>query len=78
MQTYSLCPDQPALLASCVCSKNQNSLVASQIINSSVKSACSSHTEDIGSAQAVLAGYCGMAAGTTSFPEPQNPPGDST
>ncbi|KAI0830402.1 hypothetical protein F5Y06DRAFT_282221 [Hypoxylon sp. FL0890] len=76
--TYDLCPAEPSLLATCVCSKNQNSLLASQRINTSVKYSCSSHTADIESAQAVFAGYCGLVNGTTSFPTTSDPPGDMT
>ncbi|KAI1387936.1 uncharacterized protein F4822DRAFT_408032 [Hypoxylon trugodes] len=76
--TYDLCPAEPSLLATCVCGKNQNSLRASQSINTSVKSSCSSHTADIESAQAVFAAYCGLVDGTTSFPTTSDPPGDMT
>ncbi|KAI1097544.1 hypothetical protein F4804DRAFT_347096 [Jackrogersella minutella] len=76
--TYALCPAEPSLLATCVCNKNQNSLLASQGINTSVKYSCSSHTADIDSAQAVFAGYCGLVEGTTSFPTTSDPPGDMT
>ncbi|KAF8859355.1 hypothetical protein BDZ45DRAFT_742392 [Acephala macrosclerotiorum] len=78
--TNSICPTGgPSALASCVCSKNQNSLAASESINSEIKFTCgSTHTEDITSAQAVLAGYCGLANGTTSFPTPSYLPGDVT
>ncbi|KXJ88539.1 hypothetical protein Micbo1qcDRAFT_235844 [Microdochium bolleyi] len=68
----------PALLQSCVCSKNQNSLRVSQVINSSVKYSCSPITADISAAQGVFAGYCGLGAGTTSFPTAAPPPGDMT
>ena len=77
MQTYDRCPSDAPALASCACSKNQNSLVVSQIINSSAKSECSGHTADISSAQAMFAAYCAMNAGTTKLPTPSNPPGDS-
>ncbi|KAI1656384.1 hypothetical protein F4813DRAFT_364204 [Daldinia decipiens] len=76
--TYDLCPAEPSLLATCVCNKNQNSLLASQGINKSVKSSCSSHVEDIDSAQAVFSGYCGLIKGTSSFPTTSDPPGDMT
>ncbi|KAL7622483.1 hypothetical protein AAE478_007989 [Parahypoxylon ruwenzoriense] len=76
--TYDLCPEEPSLLATCVCNKNQNSLLASQRINTSVKYSCSSRTVDIESAQAVFAGYCGLVEGTTSFPTTSDPPGDMT
>lgn len=63
------CPPGASALASCACSKNQNSLAASGRINSEVRYSCgTTNTEDITSAQAVFAGYCGMAAGKTSFP----------
>ncbi|KAI1768619.1 hypothetical protein GGR53DRAFT_517776 [Hypoxylon sp. FL1150] len=76
--TYDLCNAEPSLLATCVCSKNQNSLLASQGINTSVKYSCSSHTADIESAQAVFAGYCSLVEGTTSFPSTSEHPGDIT
>ncbi|KAI0593550.1 hypothetical protein F4775DRAFT_577532 [Biscogniauxia sp. FL1348] len=76
--TWDLCPEEPTLLAPCVCTKNQNSLLVSQKINSSVKYACSSHTMDIASAQALFSGYCGLGNGTSSFPETTDPPGDMT
>ncbi|KAI1806248.1 hypothetical protein F4811DRAFT_511208 [Daldinia bambusicola] len=76
--TYDLCPADPSLLATCVCDKNQNSLLASQGINKSVKSSCSSHVEDIDSAQAVFSGYCGLVKGTSLFPTTSDPPGDMT
>ncbi|RYO91488.1 hypothetical protein DL762_002214 [Monosporascus cannonballus] len=75
--TYSLCPTDASHLATCACNKNQNSLVISQGINTSVKYYCS-HTADISSAQAVFAGYCGLNNGTSSFPQPSGPPGDMT
>ncbi|KAI8631233.1 hypothetical protein F5Y19DRAFT_24927 [Xylariaceae sp. FL1651] len=78
IMTYDRCPQDPSLLATCACKKNQNSLWASAQINTSVKYSCSSHTEDIASAQAVFAGYCGLVDGTTSFPETTDPPGDMT
>ncbi|CAI4217718.1 unnamed protein product [Parascedosporium putredinis] len=70
--TYDICPEPPSLLAPCICGKNQNSLRASQTISSSVKYSCSNN-EDITSAQAFLAAYCAMTAGTTSFPAPSSP-----
>ncbi|KAJ4293857.1 hypothetical protein N0V88_005371 [Collariella sp. IMI 366227] len=72
----SRCPTQLPALASCACFKNQNSLVVSQVINTSAKSSCSGHMEDVSSAQAMFAAYCLMNNGTTSFPVPTNPPGD--
>ncbi|KAK4034595.1 hypothetical protein C8A01DRAFT_38951 [Parachaetomium inaequale] len=76
--TYDHCPTDAPALASCACKKNQNSLVVSQIINSSAKSSCSGHSADITSAQAMFAAYCAMNDGTTSFPVPSKPPGDMT
>ncbi|KAI0898839.1 hypothetical protein F4806DRAFT_315451 [Annulohypoxylon nitens] len=76
--TYDLCNAEASLLATCACDKNQNSLRISRGINTSVKYSCSSHTADIDSAQAVFAGYCGLVAGTSSFPKTSNPPGDMT
>ncbi|KAI1490516.1 hypothetical protein F5X96DRAFT_679049 [Biscogniauxia mediterranea] len=78
LSTWDLCPAEPTLLAPCVCSRNQNSLLVSQEINSSVKYACSSHTIDVESAQALFSGYCGLGNGTSSFPETTDPPGDMT
>lgn len=75
--TYELCPPDAANLATCVCQKNQNSLVVSQSINLQVGEACSSHTADIASAQAFFSAYCKLNAGTSSFPSASNPPGDS-
>ncbi|KAB5566538.1 hypothetical protein GE09DRAFT_738419 [Coniochaeta sp. 2T2.1] len=74
--TYDLCPPDATALASCACNKNQNSLKVSQLINSSARYSCTSHTADISSAQAIFAAYCAMNDGTTSFPTPTNPPGD--
>jgi hypothetical protein len=69
--TNTDCPPAPSALASCACSKNQNSLAASESINNQVFYSCgSTHTEDLTSAQAVFAGYCGLNAGTTNFPTP--------
>ncbi|KAE8442365.1 hypothetical protein EG329_003436 [Mollisiaceae sp. DMI_Dod_QoI] len=66
----------PSALASCVCTKNQNSLAASESLNTQIKYSCgSTHSADITSAQAVLAGYCGLANGTSSFPTPSYLPG---
>ncbi|KAJ1328097.1 cell wall integrity and stress response component [Microdochium nivale] len=76
--TNDLCPNDPALLQSCVCTKNQNSLRVSQDINASVKYSCDPITADISVAQGVFAGYCGLGAGTTSFPTFAPPPGDMT
>ncbi|KAK4107977.1 hypothetical protein N656DRAFT_718965 [Canariomyces notabilis] len=76
--TYARCPPEAPALASCACSKNQNSLLVSQLINSSVKYSCSSIAADVSSAHAMFAAYCAMNNGTTSFPKPSNPPGDMT
>lgn len=75
--TNSICPTgNPSALASCVCSKDQNSLAASESLGSQIRETCgSTHTEDMTSAQAVLAGYCGLANGTTSFQTPSYLPG---
>jgi hypothetical protein len=75
--TSSLCPDAPSALASCACTKNQNSLAISGWINNMVFETCGkTHTEDVTSAQAVFAGYCGLGAGTASFPTPSALPGN--
>ena len=77
--TNTDCPAGPSALASCACSKNQNSLAASESINSQVIASCgSTHTEDITSAQAVFAGYCGLNQGTSNFPAPSALPGSLT
>ncbi len=67
--TESKCPGGQSALESCACTKDQNSLAVSESINSQVAIYCSSTaSEDITSAQGVFAGYCGLAAGTSSFP----------
>ncbi|KAK3316298.1 hypothetical protein B0H66DRAFT_290483 [Apodospora peruviana] len=76
--SYDNCPSDAPLLATCVCNKNQNSLVVSQIINTSAKYSCSGHTADISSAQAMFRAYCNLNNGTSSFPPPALPPGDMT
>ncbi|KAK4145278.1 uncharacterized protein C8A04DRAFT_27038 [Dichotomopilus funicola] len=76
--TYELCQSDAPALASCACNKNQNSLVVSQIINSSVKYSCSGHLADVTSAQEMFSAYCAMNDGTTKFPTPSDPPGDMT
>ncbi|KFX96463.1 hypothetical protein V490_03347 [Pseudogymnoascus sp. VKM F-3557] len=77
--TNSKCPEGPSALNSCVCSKNQNSFAASSTLVSSVQYSCgSTHTADISSAQAVLAGYCKLGAGITSFPVPSTAVGQMT
>lgn len=50
----------------------------SQLINTNVRTACSSMTADLSSAQAFFAAYCNMLNGTSSFPTASSPPGDST
>ena len=65
------------MLAPCACGRNQNSLRLSQSIHSSVFESCSSNTADASSADAFFAAYCNMNKGTTAFPTPGNPPGDS-
>lgn len=75
---YYNCPSDAPLLASCACSKNQNSLVVSQIINTSARSSCSGHTADVSSAQAFFKAYCALNSGTSSFPSAADPPGDMT
>ncbi|KAK4166352.1 hypothetical protein QBC43DRAFT_16546 [Cladorrhinum sp. PSN259] len=74
--TYDKCPDEPGALASCACLKNQNSLLVSQIINTSAKYHCSGHTADVSSAQAMFAAYCQLNSGTSNFPAASKPPGD--
>lgn len=77
--TYALCPEGPSELNSCVCTKNQNSFVASSSLVSAVQYTCgSTHSADISSAQAVLAGYCKLGSGVTSFPLPSNAVGKMT
>ncbi|KFY41720.1 hypothetical protein V494_02826 [Pseudogymnoascus sp. VKM F-4513 (FW-928)] len=73
------CPEGPSALNSCVCTKNQNSIAASSTVNSAVQYTCGrTHTADVSSAQAVLAGYCKLGAGVTSFPVPSSPVGKMT
>ncbi|SPQ26936.1 cbddf3d4-5658-4a1e-a938-51918f1b561a [Thermothielavioides terrestris] len=76
--TYTYCPSDAPALASCACLKNQNSVAVSRIIYTSVKEYCAGHTADISSAEAMFAAYCAMNNGTSSFPQPSNPPGDMT
>jgi hypothetical protein len=72
----SLCPADAAGLQSCACTKNQNSLAASQSINSQVGGYCgSTRSADKASAQAMFAGYCGLGNGTSVFPTPSFLPG---
>ncbi|RDL36541.1 uncharacterized protein BP5553_05893 [Venustampulla echinocandica] len=71
----SKCPAEASGLQSCACTKDQNSVAASQSINSQVKYYCgSTHTEDITSALGVFAGYCGLPS-TSNFPSASNLPG---
>ncbi|KAH7630224.1 hypothetical protein B0T09DRAFT_144592 [Sordaria sp. MPI-SDFR-AT-0083] len=72
------CPSDLAAYATCACQKNQNSLLASQLINSSVKYYCESHTADVSSAQGMWSAWCKLNDGTSAFPKPSNPPGDMT
>lgn len=73
------CPPGASALASCACTKNQNSLAASESINSQIYEYCgSTHTEDVTSAQAVFAGYCNLGNGITSFPVATPLAGDVT
>ncbi|KAK3401953.1 hypothetical protein B0T20DRAFT_127111 [Sordaria brevicollis] len=72
------CPTDLAAYATCACKKNQNSLLASQLINSSVKYYCKEHTADVTSAQGMFSAWCKMNDGTSAFPKPSNPPGDMT
>lgn len=71
------CPSDLAAYATCACEKNQNSLLASQLINSSVKYYCEGHTADVSSAQGMWSAWCKLNEGTSAFPKPSNPPGDS-
>lgn len=77
VQTYKYCPADTPDLATCMCQKQQNSLMISQLINTGVGEACSSLTVDISSAQAFFSAYCNLLSGTSSFPTASNPPGDS-
>jgi hypothetical protein len=71
-----LCPSDAAGLQSCACTKNQNSLAASQSINSQIGYYCgSTRSADKASAQAMFAGYCGLGNGTSVFPTPSYLPG---
>ena len=69
--TYNKCPGAASALVSCACLKNQNSLLVSGDINKSVFSSCgTTHSQDVASAHAVFAGYCGLNNGTSNFPTP--------
>jgi hypothetical protein len=73
------CPPAASALVSCACLKNQNSLLVSENINTQVLNSCAStHTQDVSSAQAVFAGYCGLNNGTSSFPTISQLPGSLT
>ena len=77
--TRTDCPPGQSALASCACTKNQNSLSVSEAANSLVLEYCgSTHTEDVTSAQGVFAGYCGLGNGTSSFPSTSALAGDVT
>jgi hypothetical protein len=65
--TEEKCPPGASALASCACTKNQNSLWVSEQIGSNMGDYCgSTHTEDVTSAEAVFAAYCGL--GNNSYP----------
>ncbi|KAK1755663.1 hypothetical protein QBC47DRAFT_360566 [Echria macrotheca] len=76
--TWTQCPSDAPALASCACSKNGVSALATRLISSSAKYSCSSHTADVSSALDFFAAFCAMGNGTSSFPKPTNPPGDMT
>jgi len=77
--TYQQCPPGAPALVSCACLKDQNSLLVSEGINSQVTESCgTTHSEDVASAQAVFAGYCGLNNGTSVFPTPTQFPGSLT
>jgi hypothetical protein len=77
--THNDCPSAQAELASCACTKNQNSLSVSEYVNSLVLEYCgSTHSEDVTSAQGVFSGYCGLGNGTSSFPSTSALAGDVT
>jgi hypothetical protein len=69
--TGEKCPSGASALESCACTKDQISLAVSGSLSYYVTYSCgSTHSEDIASAQAVFAGYCGLGAGISSFPSP--------
>lgn len=77
--TYNKCPGAASALVSCACLKNQNSLLISGDINKSVFSSCgTTHSQDVASAHAVFAGYCGLNNGTSNFPTPSALAGSMT
>jgi hypothetical protein len=67
--THNYCPSAQAELATCACTKNQNSLSISEYVNSLVLNYCgSTHSEDVTSAQGVFAAGLGMER--APFPPP--------
>jgi hypothetical protein len=77
--TFNQCPPDAPSLVSCACLKGQHSLAVSEAINRNVHELCgTTHTEDVTSAQAIFAGYCGLNNGTSSFPTPSELPGSLT
>ncbi|KAI1326560.1 hypothetical protein F5Y16DRAFT_226612 [Xylariaceae sp. FL0255] len=76
--TNTRCPSSADLLATCACEKDGNTDYLSAQIRTDIGFWCSSHSEDITSAQNMLNAYCGLVNGTSSFPQPTNPPGDMT
>lgn len=63
-QTYSMCPADPAALASCACVKDNNDQEVSKSITSSVKYSCgNTASEDITSALDIYNSYCSAAQG---------------
>jgi hypothetical protein len=77
--THNDCPSGQSALASCACTKNQNSLSVSEDVNSLVLEYCgSTHSADVTSAQGVFSGYCGLGNGTSSFPSTSALAGDVT
>ncbi|KAG9233409.1 hypothetical protein BJ875DRAFT_535403 [Amylocarpus encephaloides] len=77
--TRGLCPSDAPGLQSCACTKNQNSGVVTQGINSQVGYYCgSTHSEDKATAQAFFAGYCGLGNGSSVFPSISYLPGAVT
>jgi hypothetical protein len=79
--TEEICPSGASALASCACTKNQNSMYVSDKIGSNILSGyCgTTHSEDVASAQAVFAAYCGLGANNSpAFPTTSALPGDVT
>lgn len=61
---YGDCPSAPAALASCACTKDQNSAFVSSLFVYSVKEYCSSTaSDDVTSALGVFNYYCSAAKG---------------